>query len=215
MNGNERIRRRYNRVSGIYDLMDRMIKEKWRRDLLARVKGRVLEVGVGTGANLPFYPEGADVTGIDFSPGMLGKAQKKAEQARFRANIHLVEMDAQDLQFPDRSFDYIVSTCVFCSVPDPVRGLRELERVCKPEGRILMLEHMRSDNPVAGKVMDLLNPLTVRLWGANINRRTISNIRAAGLKIEEDQHLFGTILRKLVVRPPGPRNDAAQAGRFS
>jgi Methylase involved in ubiquinone/menaquinone biosynthesis len=200
-NQNQRIQKRYNRVSGIYDSMDKMIRESWRRELLANVHGHVLEVGIGTGANLPFYPEGREVTGIDFSRGMLDQAKKKLEQNPAKAQIHLVEGDIQSLPFPDSSFDDIVSTCVFCSVPDPVRGLKELGRVCKPNGRILMLEHMRSENPLIGLLMDLLNPLTVRLWGANINRRTLDNIRRAGLNITDDKSLYHSIVKRLIVRP--------------
>lgn len=198
-NLNQTIRKRYDRVSGIYDWMDRMIRPDWRRDLLSTVSGQVLEVGIGTGANLPFYPEGAHVTGVDFSSGMLDRARRRLDQLNNRADLQL--MDIQHLAFPDRSFDYVVSTCVFCSVPDPLKGLREIGRVCRPDGKILMLEHMRSNKPVVGVLMDLFNPLTVRLWGANINRRTLDNIHQAGLIIEQNVDLAGTIMRKLVIRP--------------
>lgn len=198
---NKTIQKRYNRISGIYNQMDRMIKPEWRQELLSSLSGHVLEVGVGTGANLPFYPRNVRVTGIDFSSGMLQYARNVVQQLRAEDRMTLLEMDTQQMTFPDDSFDYIVSTCVFCSVPDPVQGLHELRRVCKSDGKILMLEHMRSENPVAGILMDLLNPLTVRLWGANINRRTMENIARAGLTIEKDKQLFGTILRRLEVTP--------------
>jgi ubiquinone/menaquinone biosynthesis C-methylase UbiE len=198
---NQRIQKRYNRISGIYDTMDQMIRASWRRELLRHVHGRVLEVGVGTGANLPFYPENAEVIGVDFSRGMLNRARKKLEKSPNNRRICLKKADIQHLPFPDHTFDFVVSTCVFCSVPDPVLGLREIKRVCKPDGRILMLEHMRSKNPVVGFLMDLLNPLTVRLWGANINRRTMDNIRRAGLTVFEEKPLFYSILKKLTLRP--------------
>jgi ubiquinone/menaquinone biosynthesis C-methylase UbiE len=168
---------------------------------LSSLSGHVLEVGVGTGANLPFYPRNVRVTGVDFSSGMLQYARNVVQQLCAEDRMTLLEMDVQQMTFPDDSFDYIVSTCVFCSVPDPVQGLHELRRVCKSDGKILMLEHMRSENAVAGILMDLLNPLTVRLWGANINRRTMDNIARAGLTIEKDKQLFGTILRRLEVAP--------------
>lgn len=198
---NKTIQKRYNRISGIYNQMDRMIKPEWRQELMSSLGGHVLEVGVGTGANLPFYPRNVRVTGIDFSSGMLQYARNVVQQLRAEDRMTLLEMDAQQMTFPDDSFDYIVSTCVFCSVPDPIQGLHELRRVCKSDGKILMLEHMRSENPVAGILMDLLNPLTVRLWGANINRRTMENIARAGLTIKKDKQLFGTILRRLEVAP--------------
>ncbi|GER71887.1 SAM-dependent methyltransferase [Weizmannia acidilactici] len=196
----ELIKKKYNRISKIYDVMDRMIKEEWREDLLESVHGTVLEVGVGTGANLEYYPNNVDLIGIDFSPGMLKYAEKKAADHSFRS-VRLKEMDVQQLAFPDNTFDYIVSTCVFCSVYDPVRGMKEMRRVCKPNGKILFLEHMRSENPVVGKIMDVINPLTVSLWGANINRRTVENILKAGLKIDEQKYLAGTIVRLLITNP--------------
>lgn len=198
---NDKIKNRYNRVSHVYDSMDKMMKEDWRKDLLKNVKGDVLEVGIGTGANLPYYPEGIHLTGIDFSPGMLEKARKKLADHPGPYDIDLYEMDIQALAFPDDSFDYVIATCVFCSVPDPVKGLRELGRVCKPDGEILMLEHMRSDNELVGKAMELINPVPVNIWGANIDRRTLDNINKAGLTIVEDEKLFTSIVRKLKVKP--------------
>ncbi|WP_025688804.1 class I SAM-dependent methyltransferase [Paenibacillus zanthoxyli] len=202
-NRSDTIRKRYDRISGIFDLMDRMIKKEWRTELLNSVDGEVLEVGVGTGANLSYYPaHTAGVTGIDFSPGMLRYAQPKAIHAPFP--VTLLEMDAQHMTFPDNSFDYVIATCVFCSVPDPVAGLLEIRRVCKPGGKVLLLEHMRSEQPFAGLLMDVFNPITVRLWGANINRRTLQNIEKAGFIIEENVTLMGSIVRRLVLNPNKP-----------
>lgn len=198
---NEKIKNRYNRVSKVYDSMDKMMKEDWRKDLLKNVSGNVLEVGIGTGANLPYYPEGVHLTGIDFSPKMLAKARKRVDALSLPYDVELIEMDIQDMDFPDNSFDYVVATCVFCSVPDPVKGLKELGRVCKPDGEILMLEHMRSENAALGKVMEIINPVPVTVWGANIDRKTLENIHDAGLTIEEDKKLFYTIVRKLKVKP--------------
>jgi ubiquinone/menaquinone biosynthesis C-methylase UbiE len=202
MDINEKIKKRYNRISGIYEVMDRMIKEEWRLNLLSKVSGNVLEVGIGTGTNLLFYPNRIDsLTGIDFSKGMLKYAKEKVSKGTFSFPIKLLEADIQALPFPDNTFDTVVSTCVFCSVPNPFVGLKELRRVCKPTGRIMMLEHMRSDNQLMGAVMDILNPLTVGLWGANINRKTIKTIERSGLKIETDSCLMGSVFRELAVEP--------------
>lgn len=199
---NEKIINRYNRISTVYDWMDKMIKDEWRRILLAEASGKVLEAGIGTGANLGFYPKDIhSLTGVDFSEGMLNYARKKKRKMKTEFKINLLNADIQALPFPDHSFDTIVSTCVFCSVPDPIKGLRELKRVCKPQGKILMLEHMRSDHPVMGIIMDIMNPVTVTLWGANINRDTINNIHQAGLIIEEKTPLMHSIVRKLTLRP--------------
>jgi len=195
----EIIKQRYDRISSLFDVMDHMIRVSWRKDLLEHLRGIILEVGVGTGANLPYYPSNVHVTGIDFSPKMLAKAEEKIE--RVKAKVILREMDAEKMDFPDNTFDNVVSTCVFCSVPDPVKGLKEIRRVVKPEGKIVMLEHMRSENIVAGKMLDLINPLTVRIVGANVNRKTIENIEKAGLKIEQQSNLKTSIMRKLILSP--------------
>ncbi|HBV85349.1 MAG TPA: SAM-dependent methyltransferase, partial [Desulfosporosinus sp.] len=182
-------RKRYNRTSKFYDIMDRMIKPDLRKKILKQVKGKVLEVGVGTGKNLEYYPPNCDITGIDLSPGMLERAKERAQ--KLKITVSLLEMDAQNLQFPEGSFDTVVATCVFCSVPDPIKGLEEIKRVCKPRGKVILLEHVRSDNPLLGKIMDLLDPLTVRMIGSHINRRTVENITKAGLRIRsiEDQNI--------------------------
>lgn len=197
----EIIQKRYNRVSNIYDLMDRMIKEEWRKELLGGLSGTILEVGVGTGANFPFYSKDAIVTGIDFSEGMLSRAEKKLEKNSFPASIKVIKMDAQNMTFEDHQFDYVVTSCVFCSVPDPVKGMREMRRVCKKDGQILMLEHMRSNNPFLGKIMDVLNPVTVSLWGANINRMTLENLAKAGILVTESENLFGSIMKRIKGTP--------------
>jgi ubiquinone/menaquinone biosynthesis C-methylase UbiE len=117
-------------------------------------------------------------------------------------------MDAQRLDFPDDSFDAAVATFVFCSVPDAVRGLRELGRVVKPRGQILLLEHVRINEPkFIGKTMDLLDPVVVRLMGPHINRRTEQNVRRAGLKVERVEALAPLDLVKLIVARP---TDSAQ-----
>jgi len=193
----EIIKKRYDRISALFDVMDHMIRPSWRDDLLGNVQGTILEVGVGTGANLPYYPSNVHVTGIDFSTKMLAKAYAKMDKVK--AEVVLREMDAQQMDFPDNTFDVVVSTCVFCSVPDPVKGFQEVRRVVKPEGKIVMLEHMQSDNIVAGKILDMINPLTVRIVGANVNRKTIENIEKAGLKIEQQDYLMTSIMRKLII----------------
>lgn len=195
----EVIKRRYNRTAHFYDCMDRMISDDFRLKALSQAKGKVLEVGVGTGKNLPYYPAGCEVTGIDFSPKMLARAKKKTHLAK--VPVTLVEMDAQQMEFPADTFDTVVATCVFCSVPDPVKGLVEVRRVCKPNGQIILLEHVRSEHPVLGALMDFLNPVSLHLVGSNINRRTIENIQKAGIKPTSVEERFGKILKLIVATP--------------
>lgn len=165
-----------------------------------RITGhQALEVGVGTGKNLPYYPREVEITAIDFSPGMLKRARKKASTDDLR--VALIEMDVQQLDFPDNYFDTVFATFVFCSVPDPVAGLKELKRVCKPEGKLLLLEHMRPGNVILGFIFDVLNPFVVRMMGANINRRTLENILKAGWKIRVKEKLSSDIVWWIEAEP--------------
>lgn len=196
------IRRRYDRIACFYDAMERGTggrMSQWRNELWEGVRGDILEVGVGTGKNMPYYPPGACVTAIDFSPRMLERARRRAQSLGIQLDLRL--MDVQQLEFSDNRFDTVVATCVFCSVPDAVRGLREIYRVLRPGGQLLLLEHMRSELPLLGPVMDLFNPLAVGLTGANINRRTLDNVRAAGFRIASVQNLLLDIVRHIVAVP--------------
>ncbi len=193
---------RYDRQAKSYDrrsaLMERFIFGKLRSWLWSQVCGTaVLEVGVGTGANFPFYPREAQVIGIDLSDQMLAQAGRRAEQEG--VTVQLLEMDTQDLRFPPATFDSAVTTMVFCSVPDPVLGLSEVRRVLKPGGRFVMIEHVRPAGPL-GPLFDLLNPLVVRTQGANINRRTVENVRKAGFELESVESRFGGIVKLIVAR---------------
>jgi ubiquinone/menaquinone biosynthesis C-methylase UbiE len=199
-------RARYDRLAPLYDVLEWLPERtrfgRWRARLWRQVApGRLLEVGVGTGKNIHYYPPGATVTAVDISPKMLTRAAKRA--ARVGREVHLLRMDTQALEFPDAAFDAAAATFVFCSVPDPVSGLRELRRVVRLGGRIYLLEHMRADHPVLGRIMDWLDPIVVRLLGPHINRRTVDNVAAAGLEIEaiEDLAAFGMV-RLITARVP-------------
>jgi ubiquinone/menaquinone biosynthesis C-methylase UbiE len=159
---------------------------------------KLLEAGVGSGKNIEYYPERIEIFAIDFSPKMIKEAEKKAE--KYNKEIKLLEMDIQDLDFEDNYFDLIVTSCVFCSVPNPIKGLKELKRVLKKDGRIIMLEHMRSQNKFVGKMMDWFNWVSLYTWGANINRKTIDNIEKAGLKLVEVNDLMSDIVKEIELK---------------
>jgi ubiquinone/menaquinone biosynthesis C-methylase UbiE len=162
------IKHRYDRVAPFYDAMEWFMElsrfAKWREELWGRVEGnKVLEVGVGTGKNLPYYPSGRDITALDISPKMLERARQRARKPG--VDVELVEGDAQRLPFEDNSFDSVVTTFVFCSVPDPVQGLRELHRVLKSGGQLIMLEHVLSHKSVLRILMRWFDFLPYHLWG--------------------------------------------------
>jgi ubiquinone/menaquinone biosynthesis C-methylase UbiE len=196
--------RRYDRIAWLYDFMEkpmeRMFFSGLRKELLSSLQGKVLEVGVGTGKNLPYYPESVELTAIDISSKMLAKAGKRAERLGKEADLR--QMDAENLDFPDNYFDYAVATFVFCSVPDPVKGLIELKRVVKDDGLVLLIEHVRSQNRFLGKIMDWLNPVVRAIMGPNINRRTVENVEKAGLEVISVERRGPEIVKKIQARPP-------------
>jgi ubiquinone/menaquinone biosynthesis C-methylase UbiE len=129
---------------------------------------------------------------------MIKEAEKKVE--KYDKEVNLLEMDIQKLDFEDNYFGIIITSCVFCSVPDPIKGLKELKRVLKKDGRIIMLEHMRSQNEFVGKMMDWFNWVSLHIWGANINRKTIENIEKAGLELVEVNDLMSDIVKVIELK---------------
>jgi ubiquinone/menaquinone biosynthesis C-methylase UbiE len=197
-------RKRYDRIAFFYNLMDAPLEHlrfaSWRPMIRDRIKGsKALEVGVGTGKNLDYYPDDIEITAVDLSPKMLARARRRV--GLLGLNVRLLEMDAQNLAFPDQYFDTVFATFVFCSVPDPVQGLRELRRVCKPDGRLLLLEHVRPSNKLLGILFDVFNPIVVCMMGANINRRTVDNIKKAGWHIQTEQNLSSDVVRLIEAIP--------------
>ncbi|HEX9681064.1 MAG TPA: class I SAM-dependent methyltransferase [Anaerolineales bacterium] len=195
---------RYDRLAPFYDAMESLIERslfgELRRMLWSRVGGaRTLEVGVGTGKNMPYYPRNGRITAVDLSERMLERARRRAH--RLGIGVDLRPMDVQKLEFPDGEFEAVVATFVFCSVPAPVAGLRELGRVTKPEGDIWLLEHVRVNGPVVSRLMDAFNPVVVRLMGANINRQTVENVRRAGLRVEAVEAVRGDLVKLIHARP--------------
>jgi len=196
------IAKRYSRASGLYDIygwpFEKFVFGKHRKRIFSDLSGRILEVGVGTGNNLEHYNHNAEVIGIDFSSKMLAQAQKKLLKLN-KKNITLMEGDAENLTFPDNTFDVVVTACVFCSVPNPVQGFKEIKHVLKPGGKALFLEHVKSSNKLIAFTQNLMNPLSVRIFGFNMNRDTRDNIEKSGLIIQKDMSLsFGDIVRLFV-----------------
>jgi ubiquinone/menaquinone biosynthesis C-methylase UbiE len=191
MTDSQLVARRYDRLAWFYDLMngvDAATTGGWRRSVWSGARGRVLEVGVGGGVNFAYHPPSIEVVGIDVSARMLSAARRRA--AHHQRSIDLREADVQALPFRDETFDSAVATFVFCSVPDPLAGLREVRRALVPGGRLLLLEHVISPNRFVAGAMRLLDPMTARLTGAHIARDTVATVRAAGFdEVEVKPHM--------------------------
>ncbi|OGJ55225.1 hypothetical protein A2483_05660 [Candidatus Peregrinibacteria bacterium RIFOXYC2_FULL_33_13] len=192
MNTTIRSKEKYNRIARFYDVHSKFAEKiwftKWRNQFILPLKGKVLEVGIGTGKNIGYYDKEAEVVGIDFSKKMLQIAKEKLVKSG-KKNITLKQMDAENLKFKDDSFDYVVTTCVFCSVPNPIKGLKEIRRVLKPTGKLVMIEHVLSRNPVIALIEQAGNPVTKFFMGANINRNTKQEIINSGMEIIKDENL--------------------------
>jgi len=192
MNITSRSKKKYNRIARFYDLHSKFAEKlwfsEWRNQFILPLNGKILEAGIGTGKNMEYYNPKAEVIGIDFSEKMLQIAKEKLVKSGKR-NITLRQMDAKNLKFKDNSFDYVVTSCVFCSVPNPMKGLKEIRRVLKPTGKLIMIEHVLSKNLLIALIEHTLNPITKYLMGVNINRNTKQNIIHSGMKIIEDKKL--------------------------
>ncbi len=156
----------YENIAWFYDAAFGKMLHPGRVDAIHRMSitpgDRILEVGVGTGMNVPLYPEHAIVTGIDLSDSMLERAYERVDR-RGLSNVRLLRMDAGAMSFPDESFDIVYAPYLINVVPDPLQVAREMWRVCKPGGRIILLNHFRSTNPLMSKLEGLLSRVTVHL----------------------------------------------------
>lgn len=166
----------------------------------SQAHGDVLEIAVGTGRNLPFYPRDARLTGIDLSPETLEIARARARE--LGREIALVEGDAQALPFPDSRFDTVVSTLTMCSIPDYHAAVAEARRVLRPGGRFILMEHVRSPNPLIRGGQRVLNPLSVRFAADHLLREPLGGIRDAGFEVEAVRRLKAGIVERLAARKP-------------
>jgi ubiquinone/menaquinone biosynthesis C-methylase UbiE len=192
---------RYERIAWVYDLLDLPFEygryRKIRPMLFRGLSGRILEAGVGTGRNFPFYPPGSEVVGIDLSPAMLAQAERRRPTAV--AKVELRQMDVTRLNFPDRSFDAAVATFLFCTLPDElqVAGMRELGRVVKPGGAIRCLEYTRSSGGLRRAMTRLWDPWVYWAYGAGFDRETEKHVPEAGLQLRESRFVADELIKLL------------------
>jgi len=196
--------RTYNRIARLYDILDLPFERRRYRpirpELFAGMNGAIMDAGVGTGRNMEFYPANAHVVGIDVSPRMLERARRQRE--RLGIDVELRELDVTKTDFPDDHFDHVVATFLFC-VLDPseqLPALRELARICKPDGTIRLLEYCYSADPWRRFVMRLWVPWVRFAYGAAFDRDTERYIETAGLELVSARFLYVDIIKMLELR---------------
>ncbi len=196
---------RYDRIARLYDILDLPFEhgryKPLRRNLFEGLSGRILDAGVGTGRNMPFYPQGTSIVGFDISSAMLRRAA--ARRAALGIDTPLVLMDVCAAGFPDRTFDAVVATFLFCVLPPNLQlpALRELRRICRSGGEVRILEYAYSQHPVRRFVMHLWAPWVRLVYGAAFDRETEHYIPDAGLELVEERFFYSDIIKLLIARP--------------
>ena len=199
-----KVRRAWEKTASSYDrqiaVFERIQFAGGREWLGARVRGRVLEVAIGTGLNLPHYPADATVTGVELSPAMLAIARQRA--ADLGRDVDLHEGDAERLPFDDATFDTVVCALSLCTIPQPATAIAEMKRILVPGGRLLLLDHIGSTWPPVYAAQWLLERITIRAAGEHFTRRQLPLVKAAGFEIVEVERLkAGSIERVHAVKP--------------
>lgn len=197
--------RTYDRIAPLYDLIDGIYEHSWkarlRAALFAHARGRILDVGVGTGCNIPFYPEGSKVVGIDMSERMLDRARERARELGRRVTLR--PMNLLSLDFPDGWFDTVSATFVLLCLPDELQeqALRELRRVTRPGGRILLLDYRRSPKAGLRLLRQCLAPWMKWAFAGSFEATTERYLAAAGLATIHRRTFMGDGVSLLVLEP--------------
>ncbi len=207
MTETERIRRLYDDRAATYDrsfgIVERFLLGPFRATYGALLPGETLEVGVGSGLNIPYYsPDVTRVVGVDLSREMLVLAGKRATS--LHVPFAFVQADAEALPFADATFDTVAISLALCTIPDPRTALLELARVCRTNGRVVMLEHVRSTARPVAALQQLLSPLNERAAGCHLDRDTFGLARSLGFSFDETQSRLFASVRLAVARPPAP-----------
>ena len=199
-----RWQRYWDRKSSSYDkeigVLDRRLFGDSRRWACSQAAGEVLEVAVGTGLNLPHYPEGVTVAGLDISEQMLGLARTRAQE--LGRDVTLQQGTAHALPFPDAAFDTVVCTLGLCAIPDHEAALDEMVRVLRPGGRLILVDHVASSSRILRSVQWLVERITIPLAGEHFLRRPLHLVEARGLNVEQRQRFKLGLVERLVARKP-------------
>jgi ubiquinone/menaquinone biosynthesis C-methylase UbiE len=206
MSNTKFIQEKYDKQAKSYDkrqfMMEFLIKKK--RNIFRFLKGTILEVGVGTGNNLPHYRSSVSLTALDFSAQMLKQSRFKIKKFKLYHIKKLIRGDIQHLSkyFKENSFDFITSTFVFCSVPDPIKGLQEIKRILRPNGRLVQIDHGLSNIKIINYFLKFFDPLTVKLFGFHISRDILNNLKKAGFKIIHQRTLDPAGIARIIISAP-------------
>ncbi|MCB2073199.1 MAG: class I SAM-dependent methyltransferase [Novosphingobium sp.] len=195
---------KWDRLAPRFDTMaSKGAEERWqpfKQGLFENMDGKILFLALGTGLDIPFFPTGKDITAIDISPKMVEQAQERL--AAYDGKIEAHVMDVHELTFEPESFDQVFTSCTFCSVPNPIEGLKALHRVLKPGGKLFMFEHTGSRFYPFKPMMNLMTALTRKL-GPDMNRTTVANVKAAGFKVTEVNNVFLDVVKTIKAVKPG------------
>jgi ubiquinone/menaquinone biosynthesis C-methylase UbiE len=210
---------RYQRIAPLYDWLDLPFEygryRHIRPQLFQGLAGRILDAGVGTGRNVPFYPADAQVVGIDLSPAMLARAKRRAQRLGRAVELRLSDVTSLDL--PDRSFDAAVSSFLFCVLPDELQvpALREIARVLKPGGAFRLLEYVRPKGALRGAVARLWEPWMAWAYGAGFDRTTEEHLPEAGFDVRESRFVVDDLIKLISANKPatGATRESAASGR--
>ena len=189
---------KWDRAAANFDLMSGYGPEKrwapFKTEFFSVMQGKILFLAVGTGLDIPFFPPDRDIVGIDISPRMLEKARARIDA--YSGKLETRVLDVHDLDYADGTFDQVFTSCTFCSVPDPVRGLESLRRVLKPGGELHMFEHTGSRYFPFNVMMNIMTPLS-RKVGPEMNRLTQDNVRKAGFKVTAVRHVYLDVVKTI------------------
>lgn len=200
----------YDTIAGIYDLLlfplEKFGLEKLRRRFVPMIKSYTLDLAVGTGNNIKYYPDDSRVVLVDASMEMLKIAEKKAKELAKKAKLRFVHSRLENLPLPDDFFDTILSIDVFCSVQDQQKALSEIKRVLKPGGKIIFVEHMLTGKMIKDSWLHLLNIITYPTVGSSMTRKTLHSIEKSGLTVLKVENLRGSFKYILCTKNQGGKS---------